>query len=362
MNIAVLGAGNAGFAISGHLSLLGHRVALFENEKFKDSIKKIERTKKIKLIGAIDGEATLYKVTTDMKEAVKGAEIVIIPVPAFAQEPMFDSYIEFAEKGQTIIFFPGNCAGLRFYKKLLQKDMSDFITIVEGDTMPYATRKLNDDEVNILGIKKKLYLAAIPSNKTEKVVNLLNKEFYNIFVEAPNVLYTSLNNGNCIVHCSTAVLNAGWIETSKGDFSFFWEGMSPSVCRVLEDVEKEQVNLGKYFGMEIVTEKDFLADYYGIKKCDTVYEMIQLSKAHGLIKAPRSLKDRYLSEDVPFGLIPISLLSKQFNLKTPTIDSVIHLANVLNEEDYFKKGITPSQLGIEGLSKEEILKIVNQGK
>jgi opine dehydrogenase len=361
MDVAVLGAGNAGFAFSGHLSLMGHRVSLFENEQFKDSIKTVERTKKIKLVGTIDAEATLYKVTTDMEEAVKGAEVIIVPVPAFAQETMFDSYIEFAEEGQTIVFFPGNYAGLRFYKKLLQRDMSNFITIVEGDTMPYATRKSGDDESNILGIKKKLFLAAIPSNRTERVVNLLNKELYDIFVKAPNVLYTSLNNSNCVVHCPTAVLNAGWIETYKGDFSFYWEGMSPSVCRVLEGVDQEQVNLGKYFGMEIVTEKDFLFDYYGIKKCDTLYEMSQLSKAHGATKAPRSLKDRYLSEDVPFGMVPISLLSKQFNLKTPTIDSIIHLANVLNEEDYPAKGMTPAKLGIEGLSKEEILKYVNQG-
>lgn len=104
MNIAVLGAGNAGFAISGHLSLLGHRVALFENEKFKDSIKKIERTKKIKLIGAIDGEATLYKVTTDMKEAVKGAEIVIIPVPALLRSPCLIPILNLQKKARRLFF------------------------------------------------------------------------------------------------------------------------------------------------------------------------------------------------------------------------------------------------------------------
>jgi len=73
------------------------------------------------------------------------------------------------------------------------------------------------------------------------------------------------------------------------------------------------------------------------------------------------LKDRYISEDVPFGLVPISTLSKQFNIKTPTIDSLIHLANILNNENYYETGITPLKLGIDDLSKDEILRLVNLG-
>lgn len=361
MNIAVLGGGNAGFAFAGHLTLLGHRVALFENEKYKGSIEHIEQSKKIKLTGYFNAEEILYKVTTNMEEAVKDAKIIVISVPAYAQESMFNSYIKYAEKGQVVIFFPGNYAGLRFYKKLIECEMHEFITIAEADSMPYGARKTQDNEVNILGMKNKLYLAAIPSNRTKKVINVLNKEFYNIFAEAPNVLYSSLNNGNCIIHCPTAILNAGWIETSKGEFSFYWEGMTPSVCRVLEDADKELTKIGDFFGMKTVTQKDFFVEYYGIKNCDTLYETIQLSAAHGLSKAPATLKDRYISEDVPFGLVPISTLSKQFNIETPTIDSIIHLANILNNENYYETGITPLKLGINNFSKDEILKLVNQG-
>lgn len=361
MNIAVLGGGNASFAFAGHLSSLGHKVALFENEKFKKNIEHIEQTKKIKLIGYFNTEEILDTVTTNMEEAVKGAEIIVISVPAYAQESMFNLYIKYAEKGQVLVFFPGNYAGLRFYKKLKEHEMHEFITIAEADSMPYGARKTQGNEVNILGMKNKLYLAAIPSSRTRKVVNMLNKEFYNIFVEAPNVLYSSLNNGNCIIHCPTAVLNAGWIETSKGEFSFYWEGMTPSVCRVLDDADKELIAIGDFFGMKTTTQKDFFVEYYGVKKCDTLYETIQLSEAHGLSKAPATLKDRYISEDVPFGLVPISTLSKQFNIKTPTIDSLIHLANILNNENYYETGITTLKLGIDDLSKDEILRLVNLG-
>ncbi len=362
MKVAVLGAGNAGFAFSGHLSLLGHQVTLFENEKFKESLEQVACSRTIKLTGQFKSKVDLYGVTTDMEEAVTRAEVIIIPVPAFAQDSMFNSYLKFAQKGQMVIFFPGNYAGLRFYKSLIEDGMSDRITIAESDTIPYAARKTQGNEVAILGIKNKLYFSVIPSKRTGENLKILNHIFNGLFLEAPNVLFTSLNNSNCIAHCPAAVLNVGWIETSRGKFSFFGEGMSPSVCRVIEDVDREQGNLGAFLGMRIIPEKEFYYEYYGIKKCKTLYETIQLSEIHKSTKAPASLEDRYVTEDVPYGLVPLSTLSRQYGLKTPTTDSIIHLANVLNEANYFETGITPLKLGIDGLSKNELLKYVNEGE
>lgn len=360
MKIAILGGGNAGFAFAGHLSWLGHQISLYENEVYAKSIERVKKSNKIKLTGYFNTEQTV-KVTTNIEEASKEAELIIIAVPAYAQETMFDSYVKYAKEGQTVVFFPGNYAALRFYRKLTKLNMQEEITIAEADSIPYGARKTKGNEVRILGMKNKLYLASIPSYKTKNVAELLNREIYDIFEEAPNVLYSSLNNGNCIIHCPTAVLNAGWIETSKGEFSFYWEGMTPSVCKVLEESDKELLNIAGLFGMKTVTQKDFFIEYYGIGQYETLYETIQQSEAHGLSKAPKTLKDRYIKEDVPFGLVPISTLSRQFGIRTPTIDSIIHLANVLNDENYYETGITPLVLGINNLTKDEILRLVNLG-
>ena len=73
------------------------------------------------------------------------------------------------------------------------------------------------------------------------------------------------------------------------------------------------------------------------------------------------LKMRYLTEDVPYGLVPLSGLGKMFNVSTPTIDAIIHLASLINQTDYMKVGRTVEKLGIARLNVEQLHKFVNKG-
>ena len=71
--ICVVGAGNGGFAISADMALAGYRVSLWEDEKFAAGIAELMKTKVITLTGASrNGDAQLYKVTTDLADAEIG--------------------------------------------------------------------------------------------------------------------------------------------------------------------------------------------------------------------------------------------------------------------------------------------------
>ena len=70
--------------------------------------------------------------------------------------------------------------------------------------------------------------------------------------------------------------------------------------------------------------------------------------------APRTLKMRYIEEDVPCSLVPISSVGKMFKIPTPTIDSLIHLASILNNTDYYSNGRTAERLGIHKMNLREM--------
>ena len=55
---------------------------------------------------------------------------------------------------------------------------------------------------------------------------------------------------------------------------------------------------------------------------------------------------RYITEDVPTGLVPLSSLGKRLNIPTPTINSIIGLANALFNFDFYKNGRTMEKVGI----------------
>lgn len=85
--ICLIGGGNGGFAISADMALAGYRVSLWEDEQFAAGIAELMKTKTITLTGASrNGDAHLYKVTTDLADAVSDVDVIIVSMPAFAQE------------------------------------------------------------------------------------------------------------------------------------------------------------------------------------------------------------------------------------------------------------------------------------
>src|SRR5690625_7541912 len=82
--VAILGAGNGGFAFAGYLGLKGHKVRLFEIPQFGDNLKEVERAGGIEVVGTVEGFGKVDKVTTDIKEAIAGVELILVVVPAYA--------------------------------------------------------------------------------------------------------------------------------------------------------------------------------------------------------------------------------------------------------------------------------------
>ena len=73
------------------------------------------------------------------------------------------------------------------------------------------------------------------------------------------------------------------------------------------------------------------------------------------------MTSRFITEDVPYGLVLISSIGKRFNVPTPTVDAIIHLASVLNGADYRSEGITLEKLGLGDMTKEEIEEYLREG-
>lgn len=351
---AVLGAGNAGFAFAGHLGLKGFNVNLYENPKFEKNLEVIRANGGIYLKDHLTGFGKINSITTDMKEAVDDANIIIIAVPEFAQRTIFEEYIKYAKDGQIIAFFPGNYASFKF-KNLISESKKNLI-IAEASSIPYGARKREPGTVNIIGWKSKLHVAALPSNKTDYVLQKLN-EFNNVFIPGKNVLEVSLNNPNFVAHCTSMALNAGWVESTEGNFSLYWQGMSPSVCKVLEAVDAERLAVAAAFGFKILSELDFFEIYYGITG-ESLYEVIQKSENHGHSGAPKTLKDRYIEEDAPAGLTAVVALGEKVGVPTPVCQAILTVCSTLNGKDYYELGLNLKNLGIENMNKEGIINYV----
>jgi len=357
-SIAVIGAGNGGYAISANLALKGFHVNLYELPSFEKNIEIVKKTKKIRVIKN-SGEkiAKLNEVTSDIKKAIEGTNCIFIAVPTFAHRYFFRKIVNYLERDQIIVLTPGNMSSLILRNLLKNNKFFDDIRIVETNTLPYGCRKTSSEEIEIHVEVKKLLAATFPAKGSGDTLKILKGVYPSVF-PVSNVLETTLNNENPVVHPAATILNIGRIEYAKGNFYLYKEGISSSVERIIDEIDKERLRLCNILGfMEQSVDK--ICTEQGYKS--TIEQKINATDALPHCKGPSDKNSRFITEDVPYGLVTWESLGRVLEYEMPTTRSIIQFASVINSIDYFKEGRTVEKLGISNLSPDEIKKFLENG-
>ena len=358
MKIAIIGAGNGGKAAAADMTLAGHNVNLFEFPQFEENLKPIKETGGINLVGAgRTGFAKLKLITSDIKEALEGVEMIVVAMPAFGHKPLAKVCAHYLRDGQYIVLNPGSTLGsLEFLHILKEQGVSPKIKIGDLHTLTYAARGAGA-EVRILLEVKKLWLAAFPARDTQEVLAKF-RELYPVTEAGKNVLDVGLNNGNPVAHPGPALLNAGRVEYSKGEFYHYQEGITPHVANVIKAIDEERLVLCRKMGfLAIPTIERMYLMGYGITK-SSLYEAYTTSPVfcgEYPIKGPYSVMDRYYVEDTAYGLVTWSSLGRSIGVPTPTIDATVHLISTLHDKNYYLQGErTLERFGLAGLTPQEL--------
>jgi opine dehydrogenase len=358
----VVGAGHGGKAMAAHLALMGFPVTLYNRTP--------ENVAAIKMRGGIElksyeggphGFGHLVLVTSDMGEALEQAEVIMVVVPATAHADIAKAAAPHLRDGQIVVLNPGRTGGvLEFVRVLSDNGCQADVTVAEAETLIYASRSEGPAQARIFRIKDAVPLAALPATRTPRVLEALSTAFP-LFIDGTSVLHTSLNNMGAIFHPALTILNAGRIESTLGEFQFYIDGVTPSVARILDALDRERVTVAAALGIRARTGIEWLRMAYDANGA-TLHEAIHNQPGYRGIKAPPTLNHRYITEDVPMSLVPIAALGRQYGVRVRGMDSVIRQACIIHQTDYWRRGRTLDRLGIEQLSVGEIMRYVMEGK
>ncbi|MDI6893578.1 MAG: NAD/NADP octopine/nopaline dehydrogenase family protein [Bacillota bacterium] len=366
---AVLGGGHGGLAAAADLALRGFRVRLFELPEFAHTIGPVAEAGGIQAevlpsTGLREGFACLDTVTTDIGEAVTGADVVLAIVPSFAHRRFAEVTAPVVRPGQVVLVAPGNFGGVLEFALTWKREGRNpgRVTLAEAESLIYACRKKGPATIWIRGYKRSLRVAALPATRTGEVLAVL-RQAYPTLESAQNVLETSLSNPNAPTHLPVMILNAAHIERTGGHFLFYKEGMTPAVGRVIEALDAERLTVGRTLGlsrMRSLYEQD-LAWYahqgtFGDNICQTNVN----NPIYSWSRAPESFEHRYVTEDVPYGLVPLEHLGAGLGVATPTATAVIHLAGVIAGRDLRRDARTLSALGLGDVPPARLLEMVEE--
>ncbi len=363
--VAILGAGNGGCASAVDFTLRGFDVALYNRTlgRIEEIIKQNNCLKYEGVWG--EGGCKLPIVSTNIEEILEDADLIMLNVPGPGHEAYAKVIAPYLKEDSILLMNPGHSGGaLHMAKTLKELGINFTVKIAETNTLSYISRMKDSNTIHVSSTDKPVMVGVFPNAYKTEVMEHINK-FYPKMKSAANVLESTLSNLNAMFHPQGMVLNAGWIEFTKGDFKFYYEGITPAIGRVIDEMDKERIEVGRAFGLELKSFCDTLYEAGSTTKeaaeSNSAYKACQESEANKFIQSPATLDHRYMHEDICSGILVFSCLGKVANIPTPITDAHITLASSLMNIDYWTEGVNLERMGIEGMDIDELKQFIEYG-
>lgn len=348
---AILGGGNGGQSIAGDIASRGFEVsALYD--RFPEAVEPVAERGGVELVGPVrSGFGKVGLVTSDIGKAVTAGDVLLVVVPGFAHEWMAENMAPHVRSGQIVVIVPGYTGSSLMFRKIWTRmGAAAGVVIAETSSLPYATRLVGPAQAGIKGAKIALEVAALPSTDTQRVIDALQPAFLAPrFEAADNVLGAGLNNINPMDHVPFYLFCLGRIEGDMPKGHFDWhDWMTPKIKLVAKTLDRERRDVAKSLGVRAYVKEELAFKWYAGEP----WKIIQPTGA--IPESSETVPGRYITEDVPHGLVPIANLGRALGVATPLTDSLITVASTIMGTDYWREGRTLAKLGLEGLTPDQI--------
>jgi len=358
MKIAVLGGGNGSYAAAVDFSEAGHEVRFWRRDAAALAPVLEGGTITLRDFKGVR-DVKIAKPTTDIGEAVRGAELIVAPVPAFAQEDLAVALAPHLTDGQVIYLPPGTFGSYLMMKVLRAKGCTADIAIAETGTLPWLTRKRGPNEVAITTRATRLPTGVFPARHSEKALKVISAAFPGAIEPVEDALSGALMNAGPIIHPPLIIMSAAPIEHFER-WDIHKEGTQPSVRRVHDALDAERIALREALGYK---PPHFpLADHY--KTSNWMYGQLAHDKLVDSGDWHEHLdltSHRYLREDVGMGLALIVSLGEWAGVPTPVAAGLLAIAGAASGNNFRKTGRTMETLGLAGESREGLAAMLREG-
>ncbi len=378
MEIAVLGGGHGAYAAAADLSEQGHAVRLWRRDGAA-----LEELAAAGAIALTDHggrrEIPISKITASLGQAVDGAGLIVIPLPATAQEELAAKLSPHLRDGQVVFLPPGSFGAFVMGRALRQSGNGADVSFAETGTLPYLARKHGPPsrtadgktaeggaadggalEVTISGRATRLPTGLFPARNGGAAFPVL-QQAYPAVEPVSDALDGALMNAGPIIHPPLILMNAGPLEHFEA-WDIHNEGTQPSIRRVTDALDNERIAVREALGYG---PPHFpLRDHYREEGEEWMYGR----RAHGALTESGDWREnidlkghRYMTEDVAVGLALLVSVAHWAGVAAPVAGGLLAIASAVTGQDFRATGRTLENLGLAGLTHVQLREILRDG-
>jgi len=361
LKIAVLGGGNGSFAAAGDFALQGHDVSLWRRDAAQVAEHRAAGSRII--VKDSDGrhDVKLALVTTDIAEAVRGAELILCPAPAFAQHDIARQLAPHLADGQVVFLPPATFGSVIFAKAAYDAGNRARASFAETGTLPWLTRKHGPFEVAITIRAKRLPVGVFPLDNAGHALDIIGRAFPDVIEPCGDALSAALMNAGPIIHPPLIVMNAGPIEHFER-WDIHKEGTQESIRRVTDALDAERIAVRE--GLGYGAPHFPLAHHYASEGEQWMYgrgSHDRLTDSGDWRERIVLSEHRYMREDLRLGLSLLVSAAEPAGVATPLAKAFLAIGGAICGEDFLKGGRTLASLGLGNLDPGQLQTLLRRG-
>ena len=356
MKAAILGAGGVGLGMAAVVSSKGMDVCLWGPSS--SGIEALLDGKPLVSKGVVEG-ALQVSATLDIATAVRGANVIIIAVPGNGHRALMDLLAPHVRGDQVIAISSHMSLSALYLDRLLSARRMACPISAWATTATTSTRP-GTGTVHVTTVRQHIVASTLRPEDWAEAMDRLTAIFGDVFVQAQDLMAVTLTNVNPEVHLAVALCNLTRMEYGEKWGSY--HGISGAVGRLIEALDKERLGLAARFGLAVHTVQEHLHESFGLP-IGSVAEMAaeQHVRRKGASPGPAKLEHRYVTEDVPFGIVPIVKFGRIAGVDMSLHEAGLALIDALYGRSFTAENDILPRLDIDSLSGEELLTLCRTG-
>lgn len=357
MRIAVLGGGNGAHAAAADLSGQGHEVRFWRRDAAKLAPLLAAPRLTMKDIAG-RREVDIALVTADLGAALRGAALILIPTPAFAQEAIAQAMAPHLADGQVIFLPPGSFGSVTMMQALRRAGCKADVVFAETGTLPWLTRMHGLREVAITMRAVRLPTGVFPAEKSAAAFAVLRAAFPAV-EPIEDALAGALMNAGPIIHPPLILMNAGPLEHFER-WDIHNEGTQPSIRRVTNALDEERIAVRVALGY---TGEHFpLRDHYESDRWMYGDAHKRLTDSGDWREHIVLTEHRYMTEDIHYGLAFLVSVAEWAGVAAPLAGGLLAMASAVCGRDLRAGSRTLEAMGLAALDRAGMQRMLRTGR
>ncbi|MCW5669016.1 MAG: NAD/NADP octopine/nopaline dehydrogenase family protein [Hydrogenophaga sp.] len=326
MRIGIVGAGGIGLASAVWTAHRGHEVMLWSPRGEPPAAGQVS----LRATGQLETTVNA-RLATHAAELSEFADVLLIAVPLNGHRRVMDALLPHMRAGQLVIVSSmGSLSALYLYEAALARGIP--LSVASFGTTALTARRRSADTVHIMTRRTSLGVSCLPMSSQASALAVCEALFGEGFTADENALSTALTNINPVAHGPLALFN--WTRIERAEAWPQYHFMTPRVAAVIEQLDAERRCVAQAFGLQVRSIERHFAQSFNTESLRLADIAAELHDKRGGPPGPTDIRTRFLSEDIPYGLVFTIALSHVAQIPTPATEATAAMASLVAGEDF----------------------------